>query len=268
MVAKETKKKMSLLAAYVCMMSVATVSRAVTPPGRELKYNSAVAVLFTLAAFFPLQPVVLGVALCVRIVAILCSMPYVHDAQYWCMLTDATLLVSLLSTLMRRVSDNTNTNNNKKKKKNLREQLAALDASEATTVIRSAAATIRIELILLYTAAALWKANEGFLHPRFSCAPIYMMQLVEQWLPADLLAPSRRTSPRLADCHCASTDPRGRNSDASSVAATAACRCRICWHLPHHHCDHAAAQYNWYVSSSPRCRPQVSHPPLSLMRKG
>ena len=198
MVAKETKKKMSLLAAYVCMMSVATVSRAVTPPGRELKYNSAVAVLFTLAAFFPLQPVVLGVALCVRIVAILCSMPYVHDAQYWCMLTDATLLVSLLSTLMRRVSDNTDTNKKKKKKmKNLREQLAALDASEATTVIRSAAATIRIELILLYTAAALWKANEGFLHPRFSCAPIYMMQLVEQWLPADLLA-SPAAAPLLA----------------------------------------------------------------------
>ena len=60
--------------------------------------------------------------------------------------------------------------------------------TEASFITADAKATVRVQFLLLYTAAALYKYNEGFLHHRFSCAPVYLIQIVEAYFPASMLA--------------------------------------------------------------------------------
>ena len=60
--------------------------------------------------------------------------------------------------------------------------------TEAASWLRAASSTVRFQYLFFYIAAALYKANEGFMHPRFSCAPVYLVQMVEAYVPADVIA--------------------------------------------------------------------------------
>ena len=126
------------------------------------------------AAFFPLQPAVLFAALAVRIWQIANSLPYNNDSQHWCLHSDLTLLAALAYRVMSRRKRST---------------AAALTPREASDITSAAGATIRIQLLFVYAAAALFKANDGFMSPRTSCASIYMVQIAEQNLPPSLLRP-------------------------------------------------------------------------------
>jgi hypothetical protein len=137
------------------------------------RYNEAVAVCACLAFILPQHPAVLLMSLGCRMIAVLASMPYVHDSQYWCLQTDLALTVSVVIVVRHRSRS-----------------LASLNHKEAEAVAAGLAPIVRGQLILFYSAAALFKANEGFLTPYFSCAPIYLVQLMEQNIPAGLLTPS------------------------------------------------------------------------------
>ena len=56
--------------------------------------------------------------------------------------------------------------------------------------MRVAAPTIRFGYIFFYFAAGWWKWNEGFMSPETSCAPIYLIALLERNVPASLLHPA------------------------------------------------------------------------------
>ena len=75
----------------------------------------------------------------------------------------------------------------KKKTKVPRGLLSAFDDVEADWLTSLVSKTVRFQFLLMYLAAGLYKANEGFMHPRFSCAPVYLMQILEQNLPASVL---------------------------------------------------------------------------------
>ena len=75
----------------------------------------------------------------------------------------------------------------KEKTKVPRGLLSAFDDVEADWLTSLVSKTVRFQFLLMYFAAGLYKANEGFMHPRFSCAPVYLMQILEQNLPASVL---------------------------------------------------------------------------------
>ena len=137
-------------------------------------WNVVVVVVTALmAACCPLQPIVLLVAFAVRIFQMVSSMPYLHDSQHWCLQTDLTLITALILCVMSRP----------------RHRVAdALAPNEAARITSSAGATIRVQLFFVYTAAALFKVNQGFMSPRTSCASVYFVQLAEAFLPASMLS--------------------------------------------------------------------------------
>lgn len=64
---------------------------------------------------------------------------------------------------------------------------AGLSREEAVSIAEATTAIVRWQFIVFYAAAAFFKFNSGFMHHRFSCAPIYVLQLVERQLGADTL---------------------------------------------------------------------------------
>ena len=151
------------LAAFVRLWSFATISRNLTPPGVELRYNFPVAFFAFVSFLFPLQPIALILGFGVRVVACLASVPYVHDAQHWCNQTDVAFLFALIGLVWQKEKTS-------KTRNFLRMMTSRITYDQAESLIKNAAATIRIQLIMLYFGAALWKFNEGFMHPKFSCA--------------------------------------------------------------------------------------------------
>ena len=170
-----------LLPAYMRMWAVATFVRVTTSAGAELRYNNAVALAVLPTLCVPLVPVALLIGLCVRIAACFGSLPYLHDSQHWCLQTDLALLIAVLTVLARRRKAAGGSV--------LRDQFVRFTRKEAADIMAHTTAIVRIQLLLFYTAAALYKFNEGFMHPRYSCAPVYLIQLVEANLPRSMHHP-------------------------------------------------------------------------------
>ena len=78
------------------------------------------------------------------------SMPFVWDSEYWLMLTDVSLLISMFWP-------------------------GAASGGHLLHVEKF----FRCQLALCYAAAALFKVNSSFLDPRTSCAPIFGLSLLE-----------------------------------------------------------------------------------------
>lgn len=176
-----------MLAAYMRLWSIATALRVITGAlglvttnqlttevyAAALRGNVAVtAVTAAAAGLFPLRPAVLLVALVVRVWQIASSLPYNNDSQHWCLQVDLTLLAAVALSVLRR-----------------RSATAALTPREAAEISAGAGATIRLQLLWVYTAAALFKANDAFMSPRTSCASVYLVQIAECYLPPQLLPP-------------------------------------------------------------------------------
>ena len=70
-----------LLAAYVRMWAVGTCVRTLSRSGRELVLNEMAAGGAAIAFCFPLNPLALLVGFGLRVLALLISLPYVHDSQ-------------------------------------------------------------------------------------------------------------------------------------------------------------------------------------------
>ena len=103
-----------------------------------------------------------------------CHFPFCWDSIYWCLQIDGGMLLLLLVC-------------------GLAADRAALAAWWATTA--------RMQLTLFYAASAFWKLNTSFLDHRFSCAPIYFVQLLVGYLPGSVVTPELASGVvRLAPC--------------------------------------------------------------------
>ena len=133
---------MSRLEQYVRVWAVMTAARHLTPPGRELLFPNAVGCVCLAAFWLPLEPAALVAAFALRIIAIVASLPYVHDAQHWCMQTDIVILVTLLYHIAMRKRESST-------------RWGSLTEKEADSVYESAKPTIRLQMIFLYTSAGM-----------------------------------------------------------------------------------------------------------------
>lgn len=150
-----------------------------TSTGKELVFNNAVAVVTIPAFVFPSNPLALLLGFGMRIFAMIASLPYLHDSQHWCLQSDLAIFGALVYTLMTRLH----------KEKTLPAALfRTIEGQESVALTANASATVRVQFIWAYFAAGFWKFNEGFMTPRYSCAPVYLVQLVERNLPASLIA--------------------------------------------------------------------------------
>ena len=102
-----------------------------------------------------------------------------------------TMMVAVIAALVRRSRGGVK----KVKKKppaatasGLSGMLSSFSSEEVTVLTADAVTTIKYQFMLFYTAAALYKFNSGFMHPRYSCAPVYLIQILEANIPATVLA--------------------------------------------------------------------------------
>lgn len=168
----DEKSSASLLQVYARLWAVATACRVLSRAGTELVLNEYVAVACGITFLFPMSPVALMIGVCMRVYALFASLPYIHDSQYWCLQTDLAFLIAILSTLVQRYL-----------KKGLR-VFASFDDPDADVLISRASATIWFQFLMMYTAAALLKVNSAFMDSHYSCAPIYLIQLLDQHFPS------------------------------------------------------------------------------------
>uniref|UniRef100_A0A7S3NJ07 Uncharacterized protein n=1 Tax=Aureoumbra lagunensis TaxID=44058 RepID=A0A7S3NJ07_9STRA len=111
-----------------------------------------------------------SLALLSRIVATLIKMPYVHDSKNWWLQTDLAVLILLWTKQEERIVP-----------------------------------TVQRMMSIYYFFAAFWKVNTSFLDHRYSCASIFVAQLVAAYLPHSFVVESKnelgyiisRTSPYL-----------------------------------------------------------------------
>jgi hypothetical protein len=138
------------------------------------------AIIITLAAT---TAVTLSVRfLCFTILAVLIAdavkIPFIWDSEFWCNQTDLTILLAVLSTcgpsmlFFRKINS------------------SLPSAAERSLIYESAADTIRLQMIVFYSAAAFWKLNKDFMDPHCSCAPIFPLQLLDLLWPSSLPMPS------------------------------------------------------------------------------
>uniref|UniRef100_A0A7S3JWS7 Uncharacterized protein n=1 Tax=Aureoumbra lagunensis TaxID=44058 RepID=A0A7S3JWS7_9STRA len=77
-------------------------------------------------------------------------MPFIWDSEYWCILTDLAMLLAILIT-----------------------------SGDRTKLLPLARKIICIQMVIFYTAAAVWKLNKDFFDARASCAPIFVAQMID-----------------------------------------------------------------------------------------
>jgi hypothetical protein len=102
--------------------------------------------LMAAAFFFPSNRLAVAAALCARLAGIVASFPLVWDSNYWSALTDISALLHVLG------------------------------------LLPSIRRTMLAQMGMLYLAAGLLKLNTSFLDTRYSCAPIYIVQILDYHL--------------------------------------------------------------------------------------
>ena len=135
-----------------------------------LHWRVSCAVLVVAAAAFPTSTLVVCAALIVRLADMIVRLPNIWDSCWWCLQTDASLLLLVLSARWRGVPP----------------------------FAQWWAETTRLQLAVFYFFSSFWKLNSSFLDVRTSCAPIFVLTLSASLglAPPTTLAPFvARTAP-------------------------------------------------------------------------
>ena len=114
--------------------------------------------LIVLASSARPAPKTFALALVVRLADTLSIMPVMWDSYYWCLQVDGGLLlcVGYLALVRGLLAD-----------------------SHADSLAAWWATTARQQLAIFYLAAGVWKVNTSFLDARTSCAPIFVLTLLQ-----------------------------------------------------------------------------------------
>ena len=115
--------------------------------------------------------------------------PFVWDHELWDMLTELVVMAAICAELV---------GGRGKRTANGAANGAAAggggsDAPPTNRVIAQCAPTVRSAMIVFYSAAAFWKFNTSFFDPIATCAPVFLMQLVDAYLPSELVPPGTLT---------------------------------------------------------------------------
>ena len=111
--------------------------------------------LLSFTAAYP-TPHMAIVALAVRLLDSLVLVPVIWDSYYWCLQLDGGLLLLLLG------------------------QRAWLPGGPAKSSYASWwAETARLQLAVFYFASGFWKLNSSFLNVHTSCAPMFLLTLLQ-----------------------------------------------------------------------------------------
>ncbi|KAL1514770.1 hypothetical protein AB1Y20_003856 [Prymnesium parvum] len=129
--------------------------------------DAAQLLLCALAALQPRRASLAAAAHLLRIANLPSRVPRAWDSEYFAALTDAAALLAVVR-------------------------------ADAPHALRQAARHFRAQLCVFYLAAGLWKLNSAFLEPRYSCASVYLVQLVDAYLPAELGRAAAPLAARLA----------------------------------------------------------------------
>lgn len=93
------------------------------------------------------------------------KVPFHFDSEYWCTLTNLTVVLATFERLGLRRFMNFS---------------SPLTDEEKEGVYRIARPSIALQMAMFYSAAMFWKLNWDFLHPHSSCAPIFAVALVDR----------------------------------------------------------------------------------------
>lgn len=121
--------------------------------------------LMTVAAGATRSVRLLCATMAVVMVSDLIKAPFIWDSEWWCLQTDLAFILS--ATLEDGFFSST----------------IAVQPEARQRIFARAAATIRIQMTIFYSAAAFWKLNTAFLDSHSSCAPIFVVQLVDAFWP-------------------------------------------------------------------------------------
>lgn len=145
----------SPLTAYGCVWAAHTLlqmhSQAfLFPPGARLPLFAAICALILLGPSRGSMAVVIILRNCARVA----SMPFVWDSEYWLALTDLTVMVSMYG--------------------------SSTATEQDCQRLSHVGPIVRLQLSILYAAAAFFKLNTSFLNVTTSCAPIFGLSLLER----------------------------------------------------------------------------------------
>jgi hypothetical protein len=136
------------------------------------------ATLVALAFCFPERPVPVCCAVAARVIATAAKVPFLHESKYWWLQTDLVFL-----TLLLRLCSSGSGDGRAVWRVVAAATAAPMPAAVAAQLVALASATIRAQLALFYLAAGIWKINSSFLHVHYSCAPVFLLQLADAYLP-------------------------------------------------------------------------------------
>ena len=158
----------SSLATYVRLWVLAIISRetqgfsGLAQDEIRARLCGPIGAVLAAAFVFP-WPALFAAALLFRVAAIARKLPLVHDSQWWGLQADLVLLCAILLHVCRAP----------------RTALASLPHQEAAALIDATSLAVRAQMAIFYSAAAFWKLNDGFLDPRYSCAPVFVLQMLD-----------------------------------------------------------------------------------------
>jgi hypothetical protein len=125
----------------------------------------------------------------VTIIAVLIAdyqmMPYIWDSEYWCIWTDITLLLSMVASMgWKKLFFLGGADADDTAEMSLHQEFRWTSTRrEKEDVMDLAAAAIGRQMKIFYSAALFWKLTYDFFNPHSSCAPIFVMQLLDALLP-------------------------------------------------------------------------------------
>ena len=107
--------------------------------------------------------------------ATLAGAPFIWDHELWDGLTELIVMASMAAHLF--------------------ESFYAAESAEGSAngapstnrIVARCAPAVRAAMVIFYSAAAFWKFNSSFFDPVASCAPVFVMQLVAQYVPANVV---------------------------------------------------------------------------------
>ena len=128
--------------------------------------------LSVVACIFPSHIQLAIVAHCAYVARCLWLAPYIFNGEIWATTMDIGFLGVVLTFLgVKRIAS----------------PLASV--AERDALARELTPVIGNMLVWFYLGAGVWKANWGFLDTQGSCAPIYILQLLDAYLPEALMPP-------------------------------------------------------------------------------
>ena len=138
------------------------------------------------AALLPGTPAVVIPALLCRFMSRLAKLPLMHDSQYWVCQMDLALIFAYGAVVCRRrpAAPEIGRPARSWARRWMWALLARLRPAEEAEVVARAQPIIRWQLFWFYLAAGVWKLNRGFLHPQYSCAPVFSLTLLDHLPPS------------------------------------------------------------------------------------